>query len=1606
MTKSTLNPLFTLFTLLLSLFVLSACGGGGGSSGANGDITTPTIGAKLTMALTNTQGQAISTTQATEAVFVSVVATDDFGRVESGVTVTFSTDLGAVSQDTALTDSNGKASIRLITTDTQIGVAALTATATVDTKALSISGQVEITAFIVTTATLNLSLLDETCTTAVNETMAGTTLCLKASIFEGTTPVPDQIVDFSTTQGALRPSSALTNEDGIATAFIDSSSSVLGATTITTTSGTLTITDNFEYTEVVVGTPTISIAVLDASCTAVTTAAVAGTTLCLRAILLEDGQPFANQIINYSTTLGILRQSSKLTNDNGIAEVLFDSTVDLLGAATATASFDSPVTISSTANFEYSAFVPSTQVLSISLVLLDQNCQGQVTTVVAGNTLCMKAGLFQNGLPIKDQIITFVAPLGALRQTTVLTDATGFAITYLDSTTALTGAATATVAFDTITAAQNYQFSPLSNGASATISLVMLDTNCSTTQNSLPAGSSYCLQAVLFKNNQPVVGEIINFDAQLGSLRPASALTNAAGVATVFLDSTTTMLGASIATASFDTVSSAQNYQFTDAVSQDGVHLTLQVLDADCTNPVSSATAGTALCLHGTLKQGATPLPDEVVAFVATIGTLQQTTALTNASGTVRVLIDSITSDLGASTATATYNEFVAGANYEFTRGDPQQETTLTLTVYDETCQTIATAATAGASLCLKAGLTQGTTPVPNEIVNFSASLGTLSPASALTDDGGFATVMLNSTNADIGAASATATYQAFTINQNYEFQVAQTSRTLSLAILADDCIQAASSFPAGASFCLAATLLDDTNAPIENEIITFTAPLGTLDQASSLTDSNGIATVIVSGTSALLGAATATATNSNLNGSANYEFVSDSSLPTQGPSLSMSSLQNGVEKNSFKVGESIQLQATLLNIENIDNIIVRFTAERGTLTTDSALSDASGLAQVTLTADATTLNIGAAVATAQITISGVTHAKSYNYEILSADAVELDSARIGHFDEQNAFVEGFIGIDLLPTNGVYQLSAGGTMGLNVVVVDQNDSLIISPTPVTFTSACAANGSTNLDAQVTTINGKARSTYEDVSCATVSGNQDILVATITVNNVALTATREIKLLPEAVGSIEFISAEPTSIVLQGTGGQGKQETSNLTFSVKGVLGNPLTQQPVTFSLDTTVGDLSLSPVSSQTNSQGLVTTKVTSGNVPAAVRVTASTITGVDINGDNIEIKTQSDLLSVNTGLPDQNSITLATTLINPEAHNWTGREATIRAFMADSFNNPVPDGTTVNFTTEGGFIEPSCNTINGHCSVLWTGVNPRVPNHRITVLATAIGHETFFDVNGNNVFDNSDGVALNQSTDSGLNRGNYAASGFVDHSEAWRDDDESRTHNSGEVFIDFNNDNTFNAADGKFNGPQCTHDSLCAGSTAKKINVRKAIVMIMSGSSPVYSLVSSAVLTGSFSHLAHIGERHVLASNDIENGINPVDGPIIVNATGTSGVIGSNIILDEGFALPMQLVVADDAAGLGQILPAGTAITISTSFGSVTGTTSFTVPNSVGYLNSDGTDQYGGSEVSFSLVNTNSTTTTGDTNQSGLITFSFVFPQLSSQATFSFTMPFTMLGN
>ncbi len=484
------------------------------------------------------------------------------------------------------------------------------------------------------------------------------------------------------------------------------------------------------------------------------------------------------------------------------------------------------------------------------------------------------------------------------------------------------------------------------------------------------------------------------------------------------------------------------------------------------------------------------------------------------------------------------------------------------------------------------------------------------------------------------------------------------------------------------------ATVTAQVSGNTEGVVVTFTLSnnAGLLDPVSgtALTDATGLATIsltagdvegagevtasIDSGAFAAVGFSTAG------NGAADFINLSLALLdPTGTPTSNVSGANPGTLEATLTNGGIAS--AGVLVTFSLNGSVGQLNPSSG-----SALTDTNGIASVILQSGPTE---GAGTVTA--TIEGnITQSIDFSVSI-SATNVAMTVPII---------TPGSIG-------------ANGTATVEVTITETTDGVtspLTETATVQFTSECVQLGTATLDTDIDTVSGVARSTYKDQGC----GITDTISISSTVGQTLLTQTGSLVVQAASAGSIQFISAVPANIALQGTGGSGRSETSTVTFRVIDSIGNPVQNVGVDFSLTTSVGGITISPDTAvegpaQTDTDGNVDVIVQSGTIPTPVRVVASL-------ASDASISTVSDELVISTGIADFNSLSLSASNLNPEGWSLDGVESTITARVADHFNNPVPDGTAVTFTTEFGSIEDSCTTVDGLCSVIWTSQAPRIP--------------------------------------------------------------------------------------------------------------------------------------------------------------------------------------------------------------------------------------------------------------------------------------------------------
>ncbi len=193
-----------------------------------------------------------------------------------------------------------------------------------------------------------------------------------------------------------------------------------------------------------------------------------------------------------------------------------------------------------------------------------------------------------------------------------------------------------------------------------------------------------------------------------------------------------------------------------------------------------------------------------------------------------------------------------------------------------------------------------------------------------------------------------------------------------------------------------------------------------------------------------------------------------------------------------------------------------------------------------------------------------------------------------------------------------------------------------------------------------------------------------------------------------------------TIALRGT---GLNESSKLTFKVVDSIGNSVVgvnRSLVSFRLSggPNAGEF-LSPSSAWTDAAGEASTTVTSGTNPGVLQVIAS--------ARNDSVKASPVFLTAGGGFPDSANVSIAASKVNIAGRIYANLKTNISLFVGDRFGNPVADGTSVVFMTNGGIILPSATTKDGVATVeLKSGGGSPPPGGRVTVRAQTTGDKSY----------------------------------------------------------------------------------------------------------------------------------------------------------------------------------------------------------------------------------------------------------------------------------------
>ena len=398
-----------------------------------------------------------------------------------------------------------------------------------------------------------------------------------------------------------------------------------------------------------------------------------------------------------------------------------------------------------------------------------------------------------------------------------------------------------------------------------------------------------------------------------------------------------------------------------------------------------------------------------------------------------------------------------------------------------------------------------------------------------------------------------------------------------------------------------------------------------------------------------------------------------------------------------------------------------------------AGLTNAAGVAIIKL-ARASLTSTGAGSLTA-----------TYSYKAGSLDRFPDGSAP----PTADTLVSRPIGYQLSQTNitlsnldiGAATMAAYGTRQVSVQANINGVASTATPVQVSFNASC---GQVSPAAATTNSSGVALVSYSATDLpGTSPSTQGCSGKTITISastSGSGVVSKSLSILGAPATNLSFVSVKPTRIFLKNSGGL---EQAIAEFKLVNAREEPLLGQDVQLTLKTLNGGIpkasfgtvgNVSAIILTTDAAGKVTVPVFSGTVPTSVLVNAALVS-------NPLVQTDSAVLAIASGRPAQGQVSLSVGKFAIRGFNFDGEETSITMSLADRQGNPVPDGTAVNFVTEGGvMIPPVCTTGgvagNSQCTVNIRTQNPRPTNGLVSILAYVAGEEDFVDANFNNVYD------------------------------------------------------------------------------------------------------------------------------------------------------------------------------------------------------------------------------------------------------------------------------
>jgi len=365
---------------------------------------------------------------------------------------------------------------------------------------------------------------------------------------------------------------------------------------------------------------------------------------------------------------------------------------------------------------------------------------------------------------------------------------------------------------------------------------------------------------------------------------------------------------------------------------------------------------------------------------------------------------------------------------------------------------------------------------VPNISVSWATNLGNLPALSSNTDANGRATISLTGTIAGIAQVTAKVGAPAAVNAPAVTFTADSSSGGIGSGDLTVDKTTVIANNTDAATY--SAIVKDANGNVVPNISVSWSTDHGNLSAASSATDTNGRATIGLTGT--LVGAAQVTAA---VNAPA-VNLIADSGSGNIGSGDLTVDKTTVIANNTDAATYSAIVKDANGNV--VPNISVNWITDRGNLSATSSTTDANGLATIRLTGAA----LGAAQVTAQVNAGAAVNAPVVDFiaDVATATVTAVASAKAritGTGEETNtvtATVADALGHPVAGATINWTTSLGDLSGATSVTGPTGNATI----ELSAVSTATSNPTANVTAE---INGSTRSSPIQVRAVILAGGR-------------------------------------------------------------------------------------------------------------------------------------------------------------------------------------------------------------------------------------------------------------------------------------------------------------------------------------------------------------------------------------------------------------------------------------------------------------------------------------------------------------------------------------